>query len=241
MSVQVERMNLEIDGKKITAEPGQTIIEAADEAGIYIPRLCHKPGLKPFGACRLCTVKVNGRPCSSCTQPATPDMVIENDTEELNGFRKDIIEMIFVEGNHFCMSCEKSGNCELQAVAYRFGIASPRLTYQYPVCEVDATHPDVIIDHNRCILCARCKRTAEDVDGKQVFGFVGRGHKKRLKVNSTEGLGGTKLEVTDSSLDACPVGALMRKRVGFRVPVGQRLFDEQPIGSEIENKDKVAR
>ena len=227
-------ITLIVDGKEIPAQPGQTIIEAADAAGIYIPRLCHKPGLEPFGSCRVCTVKANGRPVSACTQPVAPGMVVENETEELHAHRQRLIEMLFVEGNHFCMSCEKSGNCELQAMAYRLGLAAPQLEYQFPVRDVDASHPDILIDHNRCILCARCVRTSRDLDGKNVFGFVGRGPHKKLAVSSGARLADTNADVTDRALDACPVGALLKKRIGFAVPVGQRLYDRKPIGTEVE-------
>ncbi|MDY7107676.1 MAG: 2Fe-2S iron-sulfur cluster-binding protein [Planctomycetota bacterium] len=229
-----------IDGQELTARPGQTIIEAADEAGIYIPRLCHKPGLEPFGACRVCTVLVNGRPTSACTQPAADGLVVENETPQLTACRRSIIEMLFVEGNHFCMFCEKSGNCELQALAYRLGIAAPTLPYQWPQREVDASHPDIMIDHNRCILCARCVRASRDLDGKHVFGFVGRGSEKRIAVNADANLADTDADATDQALDACPVGALMRKRVGYAVPIGRRLYDKEPIGSDIEARKTAA-
>ena len=227
-----DRVRFSVDGRQIEAEPNETIIAAADRAGIYIPRLCHKPGLEPFGSCRICTVRANGRTVAACTHPVSPDMVVENDVEDLNAYRKVLLEMLFVEGNHFCMSCEKSGNCELQALGYRFGIAAPRFEYQFPVREVDASHPDILIDHNRCILCARCVRTSRDLDKKEVFGFVGRGPHKRLAVSSGARLRDTNADVTDQALDACPVGALLRKRVGFAVPVGQRLYDVTPIGTE---------
>jgi [NiFe] hydrogenase diaphorase moiety small subunit len=224
-------MRLNLDGREIPTAPGQTIIEAADAAGVYIPRLCHKPGLEPFGGCRICTVKANGRTVSACTFPASPGMVVESDTPELNAHRRLLLEMLFVEGNHFCMSCEKSGNCELQALGYRFGITAPTLEYQFPKRELDASHPDILIDHNRCILCARCVRTSRDLDRKSVFGFVGRGPGKRIAVSSGARLRDTSANVTDKALDACPVGALLRKRVGFAVPVGQRLYDAEPIGA----------
>jgi len=225
-----------LDGVEIPAKKGQTIIEAADEAGVYIPRLCHKPGLTPWGGCRLCTVTVNGRPGTACTLPVNNGMVVTNDTEELNEFRRILIEMLFVEGNHFCMSCEKSGNCELQALGYRFRISAPRFEFQWPHREVDATHPDIMIDHNRCILCARCVRTSRDLDGKQVFGFVNRGPEKRIAVNSSARLEESEADVTDEALNSCPVGALLKKRVGFSVPIGERLYDKEPIGSDIEAK-----
>ncbi len=227
------KVTFTIDGKEIEAAPGQTIIEAADDAGVYIPRLCHKPGLEPYGGCRICTVMVNGRPCSACTQPASADIIVENETDKLQDFRKQLVEMLFVEGNHFCMFCEKSGNCELQALAYRFGIAAPELPYQWPNREVDASHPDIIVDHNRCILCSRCVRASADIDGKHVFGFVGRSAERRVAVKTGTNLCDTDIDVTDEAVASCPVGALMRKRVGYAVPVGKRLYDEKPIGSDI--------
>ncbi|MBZ0267842.1 (2Fe-2S)-binding protein [bacterium] len=223
-----------LDGRELPMRPGQTILEAADAAGVYIPRLCHQPGLEPFGGCRLCTVKANGRHTSACTQPVTPDLVVQSDTEELNEHRKVLLEMLFVEGNHFCMACEKSGNCELQALGYRFGITAPRFESQFPLRDVDASHPDILIDRNRCILCARCVRASRDLDGKGVFGLVGRGAGKRLAVSSGARLRDTDAAATDRALDVCPVGALLRKRVGFAVPVGERRYDREPIGAGIE-------
>ncbi|HQH26778.1 MAG TPA: 2Fe-2S iron-sulfur cluster-binding protein [Oligoflexia bacterium] len=231
-----EKISFTIDGVALEASPGQTILEAADAAGIYIPRLCKMKGLMPFGSCRLCTVLVNGRPQSACTQPAGQNMTVENNTEKLNDYRRSVIEMLFVEGNHYCPFCEKSGNCELQAMAYRFGITAPRYPYMFPDRDVDATHPDVMIDRNRCILCGRCVLTSKAVDGKNVFQFTGRGAHKKISVNSAAGLGGTNLKVIDKAAEVCPVGSIIKKRVGYAVPVGQRKFDARPIGSEIEEE-----
>jgi [NiFe] hydrogenase diaphorase moiety small subunit len=163
-----------------------------------------------------------------------PGILVENSSEEVRRLRTDLIEMLFVEGNHYCMFCEKSGNCELQALAYRFGITAPKYPYQFPRREVDATHPDILIDHNRCILCGRCVRASRDLDGKQVFQFVGRGRHRRVAVNAGAGLGATDAEVTDRAVDVCPVGAILRKRVGYQVPVGRRRYDHEPIGSAVE-------
>jgi [NiFe] hydrogenase diaphorase moiety small subunit len=229
-----ERITFTIDGVAVEGLPGQSIIDVADDAGIYIPRLCHQPDLVPHGSCRVCTVMVNGRPAAACTQPINAGMVVENETETIREYRKVLIEMLFVEGNHYCMFCEKSGNCELQGLAYRFGITAPRFPYLFPKREVDASHPDALFDENRCILCARCVRASREKDGKEAFGFVGRGPHKRLAFNSETDLAGTDLHVDDQALDACPVGALLRKRVGYRIPVGQRLYDKAPIGSDIE-------
>jgi [NiFe] hydrogenase diaphorase moiety small subunit len=220
------------DGREIPFVPGQTILQAAEDAGAWIPRLCHKPGLEPYGSCRVCVVRANGRTVSSCTFPASLGMVVECDTPDLLAMRKLIVEMLFVEGNHFCMSCEKSGHCELQALGYRLGITAPQLEYQFPRRQVDASHPDVLIDHNRCILCTRCVRTSRDLDGKDVFAVVGRGPHRRIAASAGTRLRDSGADVSDRAVDACPVGALLRKRVGFSVPVGLRPYDAVPIGSQ---------
>jgi len=223
-----------IDGKEIQAKLGQTIMQAADAAGIYIPRLCSHDDLKPIGSCRLCTVLVGGRPQASCVKPAMDGMVIENDTPELLEHRRNIIDMMFVEGNHFCMFCEKSGNCELQAMAYRFGITAPQYPFQFPEKAVDASHPDILLDHNRCIMCARCVRASQELDGKNVFQSIGRGFERKIGVNGECDLGDTDMSVKDRAADICPVGCIIKKRVGFNVPIGKRQYDTDRIGSDIE-------
>ncbi len=222
-----------IDGKSVAAEKGQTILKAAEGAGIYIPRLCAYKNLVPHGSCRVCSVRVNGRIQAACVQTVTDGAIVENETAELQEYRRNIIDLLFVEGNHFCMVCEKSGHCELQALAYRFGIKAPRYQFLCPKREIDMSHPDVYLDHNRCILCGRCVRVSQELDHKNVFQFVERGYHKRLQVNG-EALAATDLRVTDEVVASCPVGALMRKRVGYSVPVGARPFDEIPIGRDIE-------
>ena len=225
-----------IDGKEIRGREGQTILQAALEAGIYIPHLCFHPDLEPFGSCRVCTVIANGRTVASCTTPIAEGMIVESGTERIRDYRKALVEMLFVEGNHFCMVCEKSGNCELQALAYRLGITVPRYPYLFPKRGVDASHPEVFIDRNRCILCGRCVRASRDLDGKHVFDFVGRGIHKRVAVDAEAKLGGTAIEVTDKAVAICPVGALLKKRAAYRVPVGQRSYDAEPIGAAIEER-----
>jgi [NiFe] hydrogenase diaphorase moiety small subunit len=234
MSESDKTITFEIDDQEVTARPGQTILEAADENGIYIPRLCYHKAVGEYGSCRVCTVLVNGRPQSACTQPVAEGAVVENNTDPINAIRRNIIDMLFVEGNHFCMFCEKSGNCELQAMAYRLGIPAPKYDFFYAPHEVDMSHPDIWIDRNRCILCARCVRASRDLDGKGVFEFIGRGSHKCIAVNADARLKDTDADVTDDACTICPVGALMKKRVGYKVPVGQRAYDHEPIGSDIE-------
>lgn len=225
-----------IDDLEIEGTPGQTIMEAADAAGVYIPRLCFMEGLVPHGSCRVCTVMIDGRPDAACTRPATAGIHVENDTPKIQEMRRRIVEMLFVEGNHYCMFCEKSGNCELQGVAYRLGITAPRYPLMFPDREVDMSHPDLFIDRQRCILCGRCVAASRDLDGKHAFDFRGRSIEKVLAVNAEDGLATTDAARVDKAAEACPVGALMKKRVGFAVPIGERLYDTTPIGSDIEAK-----
>jgi [NiFe] hydrogenase diaphorase moiety small subunit len=219
-----------LDGKTIPFEEGETIMEAAAAAGVYIPHLCHHPEFKPHGSCKLCTVNIGGRLGAACTNRAQEGVAVESETEALNADRRALTQMLFVEGNHVCPSCEKSGNCQLQAVAYHLGMLTPHFTHFYPARDVDASHPDVLLERNRCILCELCVRASRDVDGKNVFGIGGRGIKARLIVNSASGrLADTDLSVTDRAAEVCPTGALIRKRHGFTIPIGKRLYDHHDI------------
>ena len=223
-----------VDGIEIAATAGQTIIQACDAAGVFIPRLCYHPDLEPAGHCRVCICKIDGRRSSACTMPAVHGMVIESDTSELNGDRRTLIEMLFVEGNHFCPSCEKSGDCELQALGYRLGmLAVAPFPYLWPDRELDASHPDVFIDRNRCVLCSRCIRASRTADGKSIFGFEGRGIHMRLNVDAKR-LDDTSLAAADKAVHVCPVGCIVVKRTGYRTPYGARRFDQAPIGSDVE-------
>jgi [NiFe] hydrogenase diaphorase moiety small subunit len=219
-----------LDGKTIPFEEGETIMEAATAAGVYIPHLCHHPEFKPHGSCKLCTVNIGGRLGAACTNRAAEGMKVESETEALNADRRALTQMLFVEGNHVCPSCEKSGNCQLQAVAYHLGMLTPHFTHFYPARDVDASHPDVLLERNRCILCELCVRASRDVDGKNVFGIGGRGIRARLIVNAASGrLADTDLSVTDRAAEVCPTGAIIRKRHGFTVPIGRRLYDHHDI------------
>ncbi|MGI9212226.1 MAG: 2Fe-2S iron-sulfur cluster-binding protein [Methylococcaceae bacterium] len=219
-----------LDGQEIPYTEGQTIMEAAAAAEVYIPHLCHNPEFKPHGSCKLCTVKVNGRNCSACTFPATEGQQVLNNTPELNETRRTLTQMLFVEGNHLCPACEKSGDCQLQATGYYLGMLDSRFPHFYPRREVDASHPDILLDRDRCIFCELCVRASRDVDGKNVFGIAGRGIHNHLVVNSPTGLlKDSDLSVTDKAAHVCPVGAILIKRRGFETPIGQRTYDQHDI------------
>jgi [NiFe] hydrogenase diaphorase moiety small subunit len=229
------KIKFTIDGKTCYAEPGQSLIDAAKANGVFIPSLCHVEGVKPAGSCRICNVKVNGRYMTACTTPAAEDMKIENDTPEINELRKSIIEVLFVSGNHFCPSCEKSGSCELQALAYRYQMMVPRFPYEFPMMGVDARADRIFHDRNRCILCKRCIRTVTK-DGKNVFAFKGRGGEGLQVVMDDELASRLTEQEAREAMDICPVGAILKKEQGYIVPIGERKYDRMPIGSDIENK-----
>ena len=222
-----------IDGHECMAEAGKSILQAAKDNGFYIPTLCNLEGVKPRGSCRICNVKVNGRWMTSCTTPVTEGMEIENDSNDIVDFRSQIVEILFVEGNHFCPACEKSGNCELQALAYRFQISVPRFPFQFPDRQIDASNSKIIKDHNRCILCKRCIRAVKDADGKSLFAFGKRGQKVEINVDAKLAKNLTD-ELAQKAMEVCPVGAILVKEKGFNTPIGKRKYDEKPIGSEIE-------
>ena len=219
-----------LDGVAIAFNAGDTVMDAALRAGAYIPHLCHNPEFTPHGSCRVCIVDVNGRRRSACTQPAAAGLNVDNSSDDIVAERRSLLQMLFVEGNHVCPGCEKSGACQLQAVAYHAGMLSPRFTHFFPQRAVDASHPDTAIDFNRCILCELCVRASNEIDNKQVFTISGRGIGSHLVINSPSGkLGDSNFAATDKAAHVCPVGAILPKHRGYDQPIGERLYDKQPV------------
>ncbi len=218
--------SISIDGVEVPFENGQTIMDAALAAGIYIPHLCHNPCLKPHGSCKLCTVEVNGRLVSACTSKAENGQKTINNSKKLNQARLTITQMLFTEGNHLCPTCEKTGHCTLQAVAYHLGMLDGRFPQSYPKREVDASHPSIMLDRDRCILCELCVRASREFDSKNVFAIAGRGNNAHLIVNSASGkLADSDIDKNDLAAHICPVGAILIKEHGYKIPIGCRTFD----------------
>ena len=224
-----------LDGQPVPFKTGQTIMDAALAADIYIPHLCHQPGYQPHGSCRLCLVEIDGRTVSACTQPALAGQIVRSVSEDLQAERKQLLQLLFIEGNHICPACEKSGACKLQALAYDVGMLESGFEQFFPASRIDASHADFLIDFNRCIACELCVRASRDIDGKAIFAISGRGGKRQLQINSNDGLlGSSNLSGDDAAAHICPVGAILPKHKAFRQPVGQRLYDLQPI-SQIDD------
>jgi [NiFe] hydrogenase diaphorase moiety small subunit len=198
------------DGQVLHAKDGQSIVEAARENGISIPTLCDYKSLPAAGTCRICTVKVGGRIVSGCTTPIASGMVVESEIDELAELRRGIIEMLLVEGHHVCETCEKSGNCELQALARRYGMDTPRVALSLMNRSIDTSLPNLILEHTRCIQCLRCVRGVKSRTGRDIFGFANRGHDIRITVNTNDG-DALSDETARRAEDICPVGAIMRK------------------------------
>ena len=219
-----------LDNQPVVFEPGDTIMTAAARAGVYIPHLCHHEGLSAHGSCRVCIVKVNGKIRASCITAAEPDLQVDNSSDEVLQFRKRLIQMLFVEGNHFCPSCEVSGQCQLQALAYDFGMLDTHYDHFYPRREMDCSHPDIVLDRDRCINCALCVRASDELDHKQGFSLGGRGQNTRLQANSPSGkLGDTNVAIGDHSQQVCPVGALLPKTGHYQHISGERVYDKHSI------------
>ena len=227
-----------LDGHDVPFTEGQSVLVAAKAAGIYIPHLCWNKDFPAHGSCKLCVVKIGGRFVSSCATPAQAGLEVESNIPEILEQRQTLLQMLFVEGNHFCPSCEKSGNCELQAQAYDHNILSPHYTLFYPDRPVDASHPDILLDFNRCIFCELCVRASRDVDKKSVFALSERGIHKHLVVNAESGrLADTNIAIDDLAANICPVGVILHKRVGFTVPIDQRKYDHTPISQQTEPQE----
>jgi len=232
---ELEAPTFRLDGEDVPFAAGDTIIQAAARAGRYIPHLCWHPDFAPHGSCRLCTVKVDGRTGAACTVRAATGLDVASHTEELNAHRKTLLQMLFVEGNHFCPSCEKSGNCLLQATAYEMGMEGPHFEEFYPDRPVDASHPDILLDFNRCILCELCVKASRDVDAKNVFAIGGHGIATHLLVNGASGrLADTDMALADRAATICPVGVILPKRRGFVIPIGERRYDAVPVSEQAD-------
>ena len=227
-----KKVSFTIDGKKCIAEEGQYLVDAAEENGVYIPTLCHLKGVIPSGSCRICTIKSNGRFMTACTSRVRADLVIENNIEEINEFRKIILESLFVSGNHYCPSCEKSGKCILQALSYKYRIMAPRFPFVFIEKKIDATSPKIYLERNRCVLCERCVRTIKNKDNKNYFAIEGRGHEAKIVLDPELALNMTDEEAL-MAMNNCPVGCILKKEIGFEEPIGNRKYDTAEIGSEL--------
>lgn len=205
---------LTLDGKPITAGEGQTVLDVADENGIAIPRLCHLDGLSDVGACRLCLVEVKGasKLAPACLTPATEGLEVTTDSPRLRQHRRMIVELLFAERNHVCSICVVNGHCELQDLAYSVGMDHVRFPYRHPALELDASHPRFALDDNRCVLCTRCVRVCDEIEGAHTWDVAARGASTRVITDLAQPWGESDTCTgCGKCVHVCPTGALFEK------------------------------
>ncbi|RLU01540.1 2Fe-2S iron-sulfur cluster-binding protein [Ketobacter sp.] len=228
-----DQPQFQLDGQPIPFQPGDTIMQAAHRAGVYIPHLCFHPQFRPHGSCRLCVVNMQGKTVSACTQPASIDLEVHSETTELRQSRLRLIQLLFAEGNHFCPSCETSGNCQLQALAYDLGMTHYHYDPFYPTRIPDGSHPELFIDRDRCIQCDLCGRASEQADHKAIYLLAGRGQHTHVAFRSDDGeLGSTQAQAEDRASHVCPVGCILPKSGNYPDIAGARLYDQIPIHAQ---------
>ncbi|MBI2935938.1 MAG: molybdopterin-dependent oxidoreductase [Chloroflexi bacterium] len=232
-------ITLTVDGLQVKADPGQTIIQAAMGAGIYIPYLCYWPGMKPYGACRMCVVQVQGQPGTpaSCTLPAASGMVVTTASPTLIDLRRGILEMLLSEHPHGCLTCHrvelcgptdiclrhvrvtdrcvvcpKNERCELKDTVRFAGMnLETPLPYHYRNLPIETKDPFYDRDYNLCIVCARCVRVCEEVRADNAIALVDRSGTVLVGTSRGSSLLESGCEFCGACVDVCPVGALVER------------------------------
>lgn len=213
---RLDTVELTIDGQKIEAPKGLTVLEAARGVGIYIPTLCYDPDLSPFGACRLCVVEVEGMRglASSCTIPITEGMVVHTDTPRVNQTRRITMELIIANHHGDCLVCAKNGRCELQRIARYLGLEQEhfdRLRRSTQTTPIDDSHPAFLRDTNKCILCGKCVRACHEITAVGAIDIAFRGNNAKVSTFGDKAILESICEACGECLERCPTGALVPK------------------------------
>lgn len=207
----MELISLTIDGKALQVPSGYTILQAANEAGIRIPTLCHDERLEPFGACRVCVVEVEGARSllPACATPVAEGMAVRTNTDVVNRARRTVIELMLSDHPNDCMVCESAGRCGLQDLAYEYGVRDTRFEGERHAYEVIEDNPLIQRDYNKCILCGRCIRICREVQGVGVYDFLKRGFSAVPGTPYDRPLTETPCEFCGQCVSTCPTGAII--------------------------------
>ncbi|HMK95995.1 MAG TPA: bidirectional hydrogenase complex protein HoxU [Acidimicrobiales bacterium] len=222
-----EVRTLVIDGKDVAASSDETVLSAAKENGIRIPTLCHLDGLSDVGACRLCMVEVEGsrKLLPACATKVEEGMRVTTQSDRLIAYRRNIIELFFLERNHICAVCVANNHCELQAQARELSLTHFELPALHPELAVDATHERFVLDQNRCILCTRCVRVCDEIEGAHTWDISGRGVASRLVSDlGTPWGSSTTCTSCGKCVQVCPTGALFEKGRSVAEPKPRRPY-----------------
>ncbi len=211
------KVNITIDGKPIQAEAGSTVLQAARAAGIDIPTLCDHPALQPVGNCRMCLVEIERQRTlqAACVFPISEGMVVHTESPKVAVARRFVLELILSDHAFYCMYCEMSGDCELQKLAYRYGIDKVPYPYHYPWEPVDASREYFVFDPKRCILCRRCVRACHEIVGNDTLGIKARGFESRIIADLDVPFGQSSCISCGTCLQVCPTGALTDRRSSY--------------------------
>jgi bidirectional [NiFe] hydrogenase diaphorase subunit len=221
----VRVVTLTIDGRDLSAREDETIIEVCRENQIPIPSLCYLEGLSVWGACRLCLVELagQGRLLAACSTRVTEGMQIRTDTDKLRRYRRTIVELLFAERNHVCSVCVSNGHCELQQLAQKCGVDHVRVPYRQASYQVDSSHEMFRLDHDRCILCTRCVRVCDEIEGAHTWDVMGRGSDCRVITDMAQPWGDSDTCTScGKCVQVCPTGALVRQGTS----VGEMVKDQ---------------
>ncbi len=211
-------INLRINGVEAKATDGTTILEAAKAIGIQIPTLCNLEGLTPYGGCRLCLVEIGGssKLFLACTTPVANGMSITTDSERLKEHRKMVIQTLLAERTHICSVCVADDHCELQALANQLGVDHVLYERNWSCEDIDSTHPFLVIDRNRCILCTRCIRVCDEIEGV---------HTLDLKLRSKDAQ--VIMDLDDQWRDSCSCTSC--RKCAKVCPVGAIYIEGEPL------------
>jgi NADH-quinone oxidoreductase subunit G/NADP-reducing hydrogenase subunit HndD len=204
---------VEINNKKVQAEPGETILEVLNRNGLKVPTLCHMKDMFPSGACRMCVVEVEGRKnlVPSCSEPITDQMQITTHSQRVINSRKTIIELLLADHPDDCLYCDRNNNCELQFLANELHVRDRKITGRKNQYKLDVSSPSIVRDPAKCILCGRCVRVCEEIEGVSAIDFVGRGNQTLIGTAFHDGLNLSTCVNCGQCINVCPTGALREK------------------------------
>lgn len=210
----VRVVTLRIDGQDLSAREDETIIGVCRENRIPIPSLCYLEGLSVWGACRLCMVELGGqdRLFAACSTRVAEGMQVTTNSERLQRYRRTIVELLFAERNHVCSVCVSNGHCELQNLAQLCGVDHVRVPYRWARYQVDSSHETFRVDHNRCVLCTRCVRVCDEIEGAHTWDIMGRGSDCLVITDLARPWGESETCTgCGKCVQVCPTGALVRQ------------------------------